>query len=169
MLELWRLTGFDVTRQIGSDREGAAAATITGKECELIFRRRCRTWATPTLRVADAQVHHGRRQVPGAAAAAQVGVAAAAVVGVEWRGQRRGEVQVAEVRQGAAGVEQALVVGQTRVLLRGRENTAAEGQGGSSHYFQGKTVDLLVCSQRDAKELLRMGFTIWSAAVKLRA
>lgn len=143
-------------------------------------------WATPTLRVADAQVHHGRRQVPGAAAAAQVGVAAAAVVGVEWRGQRRGEVQVAEVRQGAAGVEQALVVGQTGVLLRGRENTAAEGQGGSSvslsaasrwptsssdkaHYFQGETVDLLVCSQRDAEELLRLGFTIWSAAVKLRA
>lgn len=140
-------------------------------------------WATPTLRVADAQVHHGRRQVPGAAAAAQVGVAAAAVVGVEWRGQRRREVQVAEVRQGAAGVEQALVVGQTGVLLRGRENTAAEGQGGSSvslsaaSQWPTSSSDKLIifkarrwiCSQRDAKELLRLGFTIWSAAVKLRA
>lgn len=78
-------------------------------------------------------MHHGRRQVPSAAAAAQVGIAAATtVVGVEWRGQRRGEVQVAEVRQGATRVQQALVVGQTGVLLRGRENTAAEGQGGSS-------------------------------------
>lgn len=74
-------------------------------------------------------MHHGCRQVAGAAAAAQVSVASAAVVGVEWRGQRRGEVQVAEVRQGAARVQQALVVGQTGVRLRGRENAAVERKG----------------------------------------
>lgn len=78
------------------------------------------------MRVADAQVHHGCRQVAGAAAAAQVSVASAAVVGVERRGQRRGEVEVGEVGQGAARVEQALVVGQPGVRHRGLENAAGE-------------------------------------------
>lgn len=87
-----------------------------------------KSWATPTLRVAYTEVHHGCGQVPRAAASAQVGVASV-VLGVQRRGERRGEVQVAEVGQGAARVQQALVVGQTGVLLRGGVNTVAEKQG----------------------------------------
>lgn len=49
-----------------------------------------------TLRAADAEVHHGGRQVPRAAAAAQVGIGAV-VLRVQRRGERRGEMQVAEV------------------------------------------------------------------------
>lgn len=57
----------------------------------------------PTLRVADAEVHHGGRQVASAAAPAEVGVPAV-VLRVQRGGQRRREVQVAEVGQGASGV-----------------------------------------------------------------
>lgn len=48
-------------------------------------------------------MHHGGRQVSGAAASAEVGVAAV-VLGVQRGGERGGEVQVAEVGQGAACV-----------------------------------------------------------------
>lgn len=54
--------------------------------------------APPTLRVADAEVHHGGRQVSGAAASAEVGVPSV-VLRVQRGGEWRGEVQVAEVRQ----------------------------------------------------------------------
>lgn len=59
--------------------------------------------APPTLRVANAEVHHGCRQVSGAAAPAEVGVSSV-VLGVQRGGERWGEVQVAEVWQGAAGI-----------------------------------------------------------------
>lgn len=49
-----------------------------------------------TVRVPNAEVHHGSRQVSGAAPAAQVGVCAI-VLGVEGCGERRGEMQVAEI------------------------------------------------------------------------
>lgn len=85
------------------------------------------------MRVADTQVHHGCRQVASAAATAQVSVASAAapIIGVEWRRQWRGEVQVAEVREGATRVQKALVVGQTGVRLRGGENAAVKGKKSS--------------------------------------
>lgn len=55
-----------------------------------------------TLWVADAKVHHSSRQVPGAAAPTQVGVPST-VLRVQWSGQWRRELQVAEIRQGAPG------------------------------------------------------------------
>lgn len=68
-------------------------------------------------------MHHGGRQVSGAAASAEVGVPSI-VLGVQRGGEWGGEVQVAEVGKGAACIQQALVVGQTGVLLRRREYTA---------------------------------------------
>lgn len=52
---------------------------------------------------ADAQVRHGVGQVAGAVAPTQAGVGG--LVRVKGRGQRGGEVQVGEVRKGAARVE----------------------------------------------------------------
>lgn len=75
-----------------------------------------------TLGVANAQVHHGSRQVPRAAATAQVGIPSG-VLRVQRRGEGGRKLKVAEVRQGAAGTQRALIVGQTGVLLRRREDT----------------------------------------------
>ena len=68
-------------------------------------------------------MHHGSWQVSGAAAPADVGVPSI-VFGVQRGREWGGELQVAEVGQGAPSTQRALVVGQTRVLLRRWEYTA---------------------------------------------
>ena len=69
----------------------------------------------------DAQLGEGVGQVAGAAAPADGGEAR--LLGVQGGGQRRGEVQAGQVREGAPRVQRQGDMGAAGLLVRGGEDT----------------------------------------------